>query len=108
MATSAQSDDISEMIMNQLRNMMNLIANQESLYRQQISATQNDFEARLASLHPLPVLTAADEELTDQPQVASDTTGVVDGISSTPPSVPILTSACLQLSERLPDPHLFS
>ena len=69
---------------------------------------RNDFEARLASLHPLSVSTAADEELIDQPHVASGTAGVVAGSSSTPPSVPTLTSARLQLSERLSDPPLFS
>ena len=90
MATPAQSDDICHMIMNQLRDMRNLIANQQTSHRQQISAMQNDFEAQLASLHPLPVPTAADEELIDQPQVASDTDGVGAGPSSTPPSVPTL------------------
>ena len=69
---------------------------------------QNELEAWLASFHPLPVTTAADEELIDQPQVALDTAGVVAGSSSTPPDVHTLTSARLQLSERLHDPPLFS
>lgn len=106
MESSAPAPDYAQLILEQLQqlrqnneDLQSHLSRQESLQNEQLTALRNDFEARLASFgNPSTSSSGNDGNAGEQPVPTSSTT----------PHDPAPLSVRPQLSERLPDPPMFT
>ena len=114
--SSDSSSQLAQMILIQLEEIRRsnealtmALASQESRHREQITALQQDFEARLASQTP-PVApsTGNGGNAVNVPVSSDPVTNTEAPPPSMPPSDPPAPSSRPQLSERLPDPPMFT
>jgi hypothetical protein len=107
--TPEPMNDAVQLILNQLQEirlsndqLRAVITNQEAVHQQQMAALRQEFEDRLAAQQePSPTPVAAGST----PDTTHPTSGT-GGSTAEPPAVPASTRP--QLSERIPDPPMFS